>query len=87
MEHDLRAVGTEHGVPAGSNPEGVQTVGLQVTHNSAGTIHPICGPPDTAVLTVLTGGPTSKKIKKKKNPEIPHLPLCFNSIAVVWIYL
>lgn len=55
MEGDLRAVGAEHGVPAASDPEGVQAVRLQVTHNSAGTIHPVCSPPDPTVLTVLLG--------------------------------
>lgn len=55
MEADLRAVGAEHGVPAASDPEGIQAAGLQVTHHSAGTIHPVCSPPDPTVLTVLLG--------------------------------
>lgn len=55
MERDLRAVGAEHGVPAASDPEGVQAVGVQVTHHSAGTVHPVCSPPDPTVLTILLG--------------------------------
>lgn len=55
VEVDLRAVGAEHGVPAASDPEGVQTVRFQVRHHSARTIHPVCSPPDAAVLTVLLG--------------------------------
>lgn len=55
MEGDLRAVGAEHGVPAASDPEGIQAVRVQVTHHSAGTVHPFCSPPDAAVLAVLLG--------------------------------
>lgn len=69
MEGDLRAVGAEHGVPAASDPEGVQAVRLQITHHSAGTIHPVCGPPDPTVLTVLLrrGLARSTKSGEKKN--------------------
>lgn len=55
VEGDLRAVGAEHRVPAASDPEGVQAVRLQVTHHSAGAIHPVCSPPDPTVLTILLG--------------------------------
>lgn len=55
MEGDLGAVGAEHGVPAASHSERVQAVRLQVTHHSAGSVHPVCGPPDPTVLTVLLG--------------------------------
>lgn len=55
MEGDLRAVGAEHGVPAASDPEGVQAVRVQVTHHSAGTVHLVCSPPAPTVLTVLLG--------------------------------
>lgn len=55
VEGDLRAVGAEQGVPAASDPEGVQAVRFQVTHHSAGTINPVCSPPDPTVLTVLLG--------------------------------
>ena len=55
VEGDLRAVRAEHGIPARSDPEGVQAVRLQVRYNSAGTEHPFCSPPDTTVLTVLLG--------------------------------
>lgn len=55
VEGDLRTVGAEHGVPAASYSEGVQTVRLQVTHHGAGAVHSVCGPPDTIVLTVFLG--------------------------------
>lgn len=55
MEGDLRAVGAEHGVPAASDSEGIQAVRVQVTHHSAGTVNPVCSPPDPAVFTVLLG--------------------------------
>lgn len=53
MEGNLGAVGAEHGVPAASHPEGVKAVGVQVTQDSAGPVHPVCSPPDPAVLPVL----------------------------------
>lgn len=68
VEGDLRAVGTEHGVPAASDPEGVQAVRVQVTHHSAGPVNPVCSPPDPTVLTILLGrrlARTSKSGKKK----------------------
>lgn len=55
MEGDLRAVRAEHGVPAASHPEGVQAVGVQVAHDRAGSVHPVCSPPQAAVLTILLG--------------------------------
>lgn len=55
VEGDLRTVGAEHGVPAASYSEGVQTVRLQVTHHGAGAVHSVCGPPDTIVLTIFLG--------------------------------
>lgn len=55
VEGDLRTVGAEHGVPAASYSEGVQTVRLQVTNHGAGAVHSVCGPPDTIVLTVFLG--------------------------------
>lgn len=55
VEGDLGTVGAEHGVPAASDPEGVQAVRVQVTHHSAGAVHPVRHPPDTTVLAVLLG--------------------------------
>lgn len=65
MEGDLRAVGAEHGVSAASDPERVQAVRLQVTHYSAGTIHPVCGSPDPTVLTVLLSWRPARSTKSR----------------------
>lgn len=53
VEGDLRAVGAEHGAPAASNSEGIQTVGVQVAHHCAGPVYPLCGPPAPTVLPIL----------------------------------
>lgn len=53
MEGDLWAVWAEHGVPAAANSEGVQALGVQVTHHRAGPVDPLRGPPAPAVLPVL----------------------------------
>lgn len=55
VEGDLGAVRAKHGVPAASHPEGVQAVGVQVAHDGAGSVHPVCGPPQPAVFAVLLG--------------------------------
>lgn len=53
VEGDLWAVGAEHGVPAAPNSEGVKTLRVQVTHDCAGPVNPLCSPPAPAVLPIL----------------------------------
>lgn len=55
MEGDLGAVGAVHGVPTAPDSEGVQGVGVQVTHDSAGTVHSVRSPPHATVLAILLG--------------------------------
>ena len=55
MEGDLGAVRAKHGIPAAFDSKGVQAVRVQVIHNSTGSIHPVCSPPDATVLTILLG--------------------------------
>ena len=79
VEGDLRAVGAEQGVPAAADPEGVQAVGLQVAHNTAGTIHPVCRPPDAAVLAVLLGRGLARASEsgEEEKSQVLHLYSCF----------
>lgn len=82
MEGDLRAVGTEHRVPAASDPEGVQAVRVQVAHHSAGPVNPVCRPPDPTVLTILLGwGPAwaAKSVEKEGYSQVTLICLWVNT--------
>lgn len=74
VEGDLGAVRAEHGVPAASHPEGVQAVGVQVAHDGAGSVHPVRGPPQPAVLAVLLGrGLAQPEVRGQSTVSTPIL--------------
>lgn len=56
VEGDLGAVGAVQGVATAPDSEGVEAVGLQLRDHGAVAVHPVCGPPKPAVLTVFLGG-------------------------------
>lgn len=76
MEGDLWAVGAEHGVPAAPNPEGVQTLRVQVAHHCAGPVKSLGSPPAPAVLPVHLGWGQVAPPKSGKRGHTHNTVIC-----------
>lgn len=74
MKGHFRAVGTEHGVPAASNSEGVQGVRLQVIHYSVASIYSVRRPPEPTVFSVLLRRGLARAYKSGHSSIIYELP-------------
>lgn len=91
VEGDLRTVRTEHGVSAASNSEGVQGVRLQVMHYGVASIHPVRGPPEPTVFSILLRWGLARAYKSGHTSIISWLPpfepkrrFHFDSFLQVW---